>query len=70
MKVYIKPVDDKHGLFWEDGVPIYEDDPSEPYFVFCMIRVWKYPGWAKRYAEKQGWELMEAPEQSKQMEAT
>ncbi len=61
MKVYIKPVDDKYGLFWEDGVPIFDDYPSEPAF---MIRVWKYRGWARRHAEKHGWELMEAPEES------
>lgn len=56
MRVYIASVDDKYGLFWEDGLPIFDDNPSEPAF---MIRAWKRRGWAKRFAEQHGWELFE-----------
>ncbi len=57
-RVYIAPVDDKFGLFWEDGVPIFDDDPDEPAF---MIRTWKYRGWAVRHAARLGVELCEPP---------
>ena len=58
MRVYIKKVDKGFGLFWEDGVPIYDDDSNAGGLI--PIKVWKRRGWAIRYATVQGMELLES----------
>ncbi len=57
MCVYIKKVDEGYGLFWEDGVPIYDSNTSEG--GLTPIKVWRRRGWAIRYAAAHGMKLLE-----------
>lgn len=58
MKVYIKKVDEGFGLFWEDGVPIYDGDSGMG--GLTPIKMWRRRGWAIRYANARGMELLES----------
>lgn len=59
MCVHIEKVDDGFGLFWEDGVPVYDIDSDRG--GLYPIKVWKRRGWAIRYAAMHGMELSAAP---------
>ena len=63
MRVYIKKVDEGYGLFWEDGMPIYDDDSDVG--GLTPIKVWKRRGWAARYAAAHEWGILECAAASK-----